>query len=85
MTLRQTIPKRPTRRESKGRSFCISLWGLMAAPIIIRIDRPLGYGLDEEAIKAVQKWKFVPATNNGVPVAVAVNLEVTFHYPDPPP
>ncbi|HUJ94670.1 MAG TPA: TonB family protein [Terriglobales bacterium] len=54
-------------------------------PIIIRIDRPLGYGLDEEAIKAVQKWKFVPATNNGVPVAVAVNLEVTFHYPDPPP
>jgi TonB family protein len=38
----------------------------------------LGYGLDEQAILAVTKMKFQPATNNGAAVAYWVPLEVEF-------
>jgi len=45
----------------------------------VRVVKPLGLGLDEEAVKTVQTWKFKPATRNGVPVPVQVLVEVTFH------
>jgi len=35
-------------------------------------------GLDEKAIEAVRQWKFKPATKDGHPVAVQVNIEVSF-------
>jgi TonB family protein len=37
-----------------------------------------GYGLDEKAIQAVSTWKFEPATLQEQPVAVRINVEVTF-------
>lgn len=40
---------------------------------------PAGMGLDERAVEAVRRWKFEPATKDGKPVAVKVNLEVEFH------
>jgi len=45
----------------------------------IRITRCLGYGLDEEAVQAVSKWKFEPAKKDGQPVTVQLNVDVTFH------
>lgn len=47
-------------------------------PQNIRLQRSLGMGLDEKAIEAVSKWKFAPALKDGKPVAVQVNIEVTF-------
>lgn len=47
-------------------------------PHNIRIQRSLGMGLDEKALAAVSTWRFQPATLNGQPVAVEVNVEVTF-------
>jgi protein TonB len=47
-------------------------------PKNIKVERPLGMGLDQKAIEAVQKWKFEPATKNGTPVAVQINVEVNF-------
>jgi TonB family protein len=44
----------------------------------IRIQRTLGMGLDEKAIQAVSQWRFEPARKDGMPVAVQVNIEVTF-------
>ena len=44
----------------------------------IRVQRPLGMGLDEKAIEAVRVWRFEPARKNGQPVAVQVNVEVNF-------
>lgn len=44
----------------------------------LRIVRPLGLGLDEKAIEAVQKWKFRPGQLNGKPVAVQATIEVNF-------
>jgi TPR repeat protein len=36
-------------------------------------------GLDEQAIEAVSNWRFEPATKDGTPVAVQINVEVNFH------
>jgi periplasmic protein TonB len=47
-------------------------------PRDIRLQRSLGMGLDERAMAAVSKWRFQPATLNGQPVAVQINVEVTF-------
>jgi TonB family protein len=47
-------------------------------PTEIHVIRPLGLGLDEKAIEAVQKWTFKPGMKDGKPVAVQAQIEVTF-------
>jgi TonB family protein len=44
----------------------------------IRVERSLGLGLDEKAIEAVRKWKFLPGRKDGRPVTVAATIEVNF-------
>ena len=44
----------------------------------IRVARSLGMGLDEKAVEAVKNWRFTPGTKDGLPVAMQVNVEVTF-------
>lgn len=44
----------------------------------IRVARSLGMGLDEKAMDAVKIWKFSPGMKDGIPVAVRVNIEVSF-------
>jgi len=44
----------------------------------IRVVKSLGMGLDEKAIEAVQKWRFRPGKNKGVPVKVKAQIEVNF-------
>jgi TonB family protein len=48
----------------------------------VSIVHPLGMGLDESAIESVKAWRFQPATKDGVPVAVAVYIEVEYHFYD---
>jgi TonB family protein len=45
----------------------------------IRLVRPLGLGLDEAARSVIQTWRFLPSTRKGEPVAVEMNIEVTFN------
>ena len=47
-------------------------------PKDIKVIRPLGLGLDEKAIEAVQKWRFRAGILNGKPVPVRANVEVNF-------
>lgn len=47
-------------------------------PRNIRVAVPLGMGLDDKAAEAVQSWRFQPATRDGAPVAVQINVEVNF-------
>ncbi len=47
-------------------------------PRDLRIVRPLGLGLDEKALEAVQKWRFKPGYLNGKAVSVAATIEVNF-------
>jgi TonB family protein len=39
---------------------------------------PLGYGLDDQALIAVRRYRFKPAMKNGMPVAVMLSVEVNF-------
>jgi TonB family protein len=48
-------------------------------PQDIQVIRPLGMGLDQKAVEAVQKWRFKPTLLNGQPVPVSANIEVNFH------
>jgi TonB family protein len=43
------------------------------------LERALGMGLDQNAMEGVERWRFSPATRNGQPVAVALNIEVAFN------
>ena len=44
----------------------------------VRIERSLGMGLDDKAIEAIARWRFEPGRENGIPVAVLANVEVSF-------
>jgi TonB family protein len=44
----------------------------------IRLDKALGYGLDENAIEKAKMWRFTPATHNGEPVALETSTEINF-------
>ncbi|HEY7402521.1 MAG TPA: energy transducer TonB [Candidatus Angelobacter sp.] len=45
----------------------------------VNIVRPLGLGLDDQAADGVKTWRFSPATRNGQPVRVLINIEVSFN------
>lgn len=44
----------------------------------IRVMRPLGLGLEDQAVRAVADWRFKPALQNGRPVSSSVTIEVNF-------
>ena len=59
----------------------VVLWAVVdeeGRPRDIRVSRSLGMGLDEQAIRAVQNWRFKPAERYGKPVPVYMNIEVDF-------
>jgi len=47
-------------------------------PKDIKVTKSLGPDLDKKAIEAVNTWKFDSATKDCKPVAVQINVEVTF-------
>jgi periplasmic protein TonB len=67
-------------RKAKYQGVCV-LWLIVGSdgrPHDIRPARTLGLGLDEKAIEAVKNWRFEPAMKDGKPVAVMINVEVSF-------
>lgn len=47
-------------------------------PSHVRVLRGIGMGLDEKAVDAVKQYRFKPALENGRPVLVELNVDVTF-------
>jgi len=69
-----------TARRARYQGTCV-LWlrvGREGRVESIRLARPIGLGLDEKAAEAVTGWLFQPATKDGQPVPVQINLEVNF-------
>lgn len=62
----------------EGRSVLAVVVDATGKPVDIAIIQPLGMGLDEQAVLAVSQWKFRPATLNGEPVRVPINVAVDF-------
>jgi periplasmic protein TonB len=47
-----------------------------SAHVTRSLDRT--FGLDEEAVKAVRRWLFAPATRFGQPISILIEVELTF-------
>jgi TonB family protein len=47
----------------------------------VTVIKGLGYGLDEQAVKAVSTWRFQPAVrqSDGGIVPISITVETTFH------
>jgi TonB family protein len=50
-------------------------------PTSIRVVKPLGMGLDQKAIEAVEKWQFKPGMKDGKTAPVTATIEVNFRLP----
>jgi TonB family protein len=51
-------------------------------PQNIQVVRRLDYGMSDQAVEAVSRYRFKPAMKEGVPVPVKINIEVQFHLVD---
>jgi TonB family protein len=47
-------------------------------PTQVQVAKSAGMGLDEEAVKAVRQYKFLPAMKDGKPVKVDLYVDVKF-------
>jgi protein TonB len=45
----------------------------------IRLEKAIGHGLDEKAMECVENWRFDPATKDGQPIAMGMNIELSFN------
>lgn len=46
----------------------------------IEVISPLGFGLDEKAVEAIEQWEFTPGLKQGMPVAILATVEVNFRF-----
>jgi TonB family protein len=67
------------KKKIQGTVLLSTLVNEQGQPTDIRIERSLGYGLDENAVQAVSRYRFSPAIDrDGHPVAVRIRIEVSF-------
>ncbi len=52
------------------------------SPRNLKVVRGIGFGLDEKAIEAVEKWRFRAGYKDGKPVNVAATIDVNFRLLD---
>jgi TonB family protein len=68
------------RERIEGNVLISTIVNEQGIPTEIRVERPAGHGLDENAIAAVSQYRFRPATLDGKPIAVRIRIEITFRF-----
>lgn len=74
-------PRYSEKARNAHQQGTVVLWLIVendGLPSNVKVARSLNPDLNQLAIDAVKKWKFAPATKEGKPVAVMINVEVTF-------
>jgi protein TonB len=67
------------RRAKAAGNVLVNIWvDEKGNPTHVHVVRGIGMGLDEKAVAAVKQYKFKPAMENGKPVMVEMNVDVTF-------
>ncbi|HTV13281.1 MAG TPA: energy transducer TonB [Acidobacteriaceae bacterium] len=67
------------KKHIEGMVMLSTLVDEQGMPTDIRVERGIGYGLDENAVRSVSQYRFRPATDrDGRPVAVRIAIEVSF-------
>jgi protein TonB len=68
------------RKAKVSGNVMVNLWvDEKGNPTHVHVIRGIGMGLDEKAVAAVKVYRFRPAMENGKPVTVEMNIEVTFN------
>lgn len=70
---------RARRQKINGNVILMLVVNQEGLPENVRIQTPLGYGLDEKALAYVRTWRFQPAEVDGQPIAMSISVEVNFH------
>jgi TonB family protein len=81
--LKADDPRYPERAKQAKIQGTTVLWTIINEQGVaskIRIQRPVGGGLDHSAVEAVRQWRFTPAMKDGHPVPVCINIEVNFRF-----
>jgi TonB family protein len=74
-------PEEARKANLQGTVVLFIVVGADGIPRDIKVIRPLGLGLSEEAVAAVQKWRFRPGKKEGIAVSVMATVEVNFRLP----
>jgi protein TonB len=76
-------PEIARRRGQQGRVLVEVNVSADGMPVSVTVARSSGYpSLDSAALSAVQRWRFVPATRGGAPVAAVAEVPVRFRLTD---
>ena len=69
-------------RTAKFQGFCIVqlIVDSKGNPKDVHVLKPIGMGLDENAVTAARRARFEPGTYNGKPVAVRLSVKVNFSH-----
>jgi protein TonB len=72
-------PEIARRRGQQGRVMLEVNVSVDGMPVSVTVAQSSGYpSLDAAALSAVQRWRFVPATRGGSPVAAVAAVPVRF-------
>jgi TonB family protein len=80
-TIYQTSPEysEEARKKKVHGTVVLSLTvGADGLPRDIRVEKGIGYGLDEKAVESVSRWRFDPALKDGQPIDKQIHVEVDF-------
>lgn len=72
--------RRAAVNAAVGLSFVVDENGV---PRDLKVERGAGFGLDEQAVRTVETWRFEPGTKDGQSFAASTHVEVHFKLLDP--